>query len=216
MPFLEHLEELRWRLIKSILAVVATTGIALMFSDHIFKFFIHPLGDVKLHFTEVTGSFMGYLKIAIYAGIVAAIPIIFYQLWKFVAPGLYHKEKKDCFSAGGGFGGSISNWSILLFLCSAALCHQVPGRICRRGDDAYHHYFKLYLLRRIYASGIWIFFRVAGNRLFPRPHWCYQFPDIKQGTPLRHSIDSGLCGNCHTHPGHFQPTSSGGASLLAL
>ncbi|SYZ73613.1 Sec-independent protein translocase protein TatC [Candidatus Zixiibacteriota bacterium] len=114
MPFLEHLEELRRRLIKSILAVAVTTIIAFYFSEHIFKFAIRPLGGVKLHFTEVTGSFMAYLKISIYTGIVAALPIVFYQIWKFVAPGLYPKEKRMV--------SPLVLISVLLFLAGASFC----------------------------------------------------------------------------------------------
>jgi len=56
MPFLDHVEELRWRIIKSILAVAVMGIIAFAFAGHIYKFATIPLGDVKLHFTEVTGS----------------------------------------------------------------------------------------------------------------------------------------------------------------
>ncbi len=114
MPFLEHLEELRHRLIKAILAVAIMAIIAFYFSEHIFKLAIRPLGGVKLHFTEITGSFMAYLKISIYTGIVAALPIVFYQLWKFVAPGLYPKEKKMV--------SPLVLISVLLFLTGASFC----------------------------------------------------------------------------------------------
>lgn len=94
MPFLEHIEELRRRLLKSLLAVIVLAGASFYFSDEIVAFFIAPLGGVKLHVTEVTGSFSAYLKISLIAGIIAALPYIFYQLWAFVAPGLYEHEKR--------------------------------------------------------------------------------------------------------------------------
>ncbi len=94
MPFLEHIEELRWRILKSLVAVVVMTAIAFYFSDKLYKAVTWPLGDVKLHFTEIAGSFSAYFRIALYAGIVGALPVIFYQIWKFVGPGLYFKEKK--------------------------------------------------------------------------------------------------------------------------
>ena len=84
MPFLDHIEELRWRLIKSIVAIAVTAIIAFIFAGHIYKFITVPLGDNKLYFTEVTGSFYAYLKLSFYTGIIAAAPIVFYQLWKFI------------------------------------------------------------------------------------------------------------------------------------
>ncbi|PWB70944.1 twin-arginine translocase subunit TatC [candidate division GN15 bacterium] len=115
MPFLDHLEELRKRLLKSLLAVVITTGIALYFSKQIMHWFIMPLGDIKLNVTEVMGSFMAYFKLGLVVGIIASVPIIFYQLWGFVAPGLYPKEKRMVLP----FVGSAT----LLFLIGAAFCY---------------------------------------------------------------------------------------------
>jgi len=57
MSFLEHVEELRWRLIKSILSVAVMGLVAFAFADQLYKIITIPLGDVKLHYTEVTGSF---------------------------------------------------------------------------------------------------------------------------------------------------------------
>jgi len=114
MPFLAHVEELRWRLIKSIIAVAVMTIIALIFSDRLYKWVTWPLGDIKLHFTEITGSFVAYLKIAFYMGIIAATPVISYQLWQFVAPGLYRKEKRVFMP--------IVTISTVLFLAGASFC----------------------------------------------------------------------------------------------
>jgi sec-independent protein translocase protein TatC len=114
MPFLEHLEELRWRLIKSALAIVAMAVVAFVFAEEIYHFITAPLGDIKLHYTDITGSFGAYMRIAIYAGIVGALPIILYQIWKFVAPGLYAKEKKVILT--------LVFISTLLFLIGASFC----------------------------------------------------------------------------------------------
>ena len=114
MPFLEHIEELRWRLIKSIIAVTVAAVVAFIFAEEIYKFVVYPLGDIKLHFTEITGSFYAYLKIAFYTGIMAASPVVLYQLWKFVAPGLYAKEKKVILP--------LVFCSTVLFLVGAAFC----------------------------------------------------------------------------------------------
>ena len=114
MPFLDHVEELRWRIIKSIVAVAVMGLIAFVFADYIFKFITIPLGDIKLHFTEITGSFYAYLKISFFSGIFGGLPIVAYQVWKFVAPGLYRKEKVMITP--------IVAWSTILFLGGAAFC----------------------------------------------------------------------------------------------
>lgn len=115
MPFLDHLEELRKRLLKALLAVVITTGLALYFSKDIMLWFIEPLGDTKLHVTEVMGSFMAYFKLGLVIGIIASIPVIFYQLWAFVAPGLYPKEKRMVLP--------FVSSATMLFLGGAAFCY---------------------------------------------------------------------------------------------
>ncbi len=93
MPFLAHLEELRWRLLKSILAVVICAGAAFYFRDELFNYLILPLGETKLHFTEVTGSFYAFMKVSLITGLLASLPFVFYQFWSFIAPGLYREEK---------------------------------------------------------------------------------------------------------------------------
>ncbi len=114
MSFLAHVEELRWRLIKSILSVAVMALVAFAFADYLYKIIIIPLGDVKLHYTEVTGSFYAYLKISMFAGITGAIPIVFYQLWKFIAPGLFSKEKKMIIP--------LVFFSTVLFLIGGGFC----------------------------------------------------------------------------------------------
>ena len=114
MPFLDHVEELRWRLIKVIASVAAMSIVSFAFADHIFKFVIMPLGDTKLYFTEITGSFYAYLKISFYTGVFAASPIVLYQLWRFIGPGLYDTEKK--------FVLPLVFSSSVLFLGGAAFC----------------------------------------------------------------------------------------------
>ena len=94
IPFLDHVEELRWRLIKSF-AAIAVFGLgSFAVADFLYKGITFPLGDTQLHFTEVTGSFYAYLKLSMYSGIVVASPIVFYQLWRFISPGLYSAEKR--------------------------------------------------------------------------------------------------------------------------
>jgi len=94
MPFLDHLEEFRKRILKSIMAMVVTVGAAMYYSKEIMQWFVAPLHGVKLTVTEVMGSFMAYFKIGLVVGFAAATPFVFYQLWSFVSPGLYPKERR--------------------------------------------------------------------------------------------------------------------------
>jgi sec-independent protein translocase protein TatC len=99
MPFLEHLGELRTCLIRSLIAVGVFSCVAFAFQDDLFNFLKKPLMPYlpqgsKLIFTSPAELFFTYMKVALLAGIVAASPVIFYQLWRFVAPGLYQNERK--------------------------------------------------------------------------------------------------------------------------
>ena len=91
MPFLDHLEELRRRLLKVGLACVAGAGISWFFVDYMIDILAAFVGQV--YFMAPTEAFLIRLKLAIIMGIVLAVPVIFYQLWKFISPGLYESEK---------------------------------------------------------------------------------------------------------------------------
>ncbi len=101
-PFMKHLEELRKRLVASAIAVGACFVVCYIFAERLFEILVSPLkaqmveGD-KLIFTNLPEMFLTYLKSAFIAAILLASPYIFYQIWMFVAPGLYHKEKKYLF-----------------------------------------------------------------------------------------------------------------------
>ena len=112
--FLDHLEELRWSLIKIIIGVFVAAAGALYFGEEIFAFVIQPLGDTELHVTAITGSFYSYLTVSLFAGLFLALPYVFYQLWAFVAPGLYKHEARMILPA--------VFFSTLLFLLGAAFC----------------------------------------------------------------------------------------------
>lgn len=99
IPFTAHLEELRKRLIICFAAVGIGFVVSYGFKETLFQILTHPLigvmqtGD-KLIFTGLPEAFFTYLKVAFLAGIILATPVIFYQFWMFVAPGLYNKEKR--------------------------------------------------------------------------------------------------------------------------
>src|SRR3989442_13990263 len=99
MSFLEHLEELRKRLIISIVALGVAFLVCWNFADRIFALLAQPLsrflppGD-KLVFTRLTEPFLLYMKVAFFAGIFIASPVILWQLWLFISPGLYKRERR--------------------------------------------------------------------------------------------------------------------------
>jgi sec-independent protein translocase protein TatC len=98
-PFTSHLEELRSRLIKSFIAVAIGFLAAYFFKEQIFHILTRPLiqamkpGD-HLIYTNLPEAFFTFLKAAFICGFMVASPVIIYQFWMFVAPGLYDKEKR--------------------------------------------------------------------------------------------------------------------------
>jgi len=93
MSFIGHLEELRKRVIVCLIAVCITFTIAYAFKEKLFQILMKPLGH-EIIFTGLTEAFFCYLKTAFIAGLLMAVPVIMYELWLFVAPGLYDKEKR--------------------------------------------------------------------------------------------------------------------------
>src|SRR5260370_8681124 len=101
MPLLEHLVELRNRLLWSFGAILAAFLVCYQFKEAIYRFLAHPLADIsageagrKMIFTGLTEAFFTYVKVSFWAAICLSFPIIAVQLWKFVAPGLYKTEKR--------------------------------------------------------------------------------------------------------------------------
>jgi sec-independent protein translocase protein TatC len=99
MSFLEHLDELRKRIVNSLIALCVGIAIAAFFIDDIYAFVMLPLRRMlrpgeTLIYTYPTEAFMLYLRIAIIAGLFVAAPLIFWQVWLFVAPALYSKERR--------------------------------------------------------------------------------------------------------------------------
>jgi sec-independent protein translocase protein TatC len=100
MSFLDHLEELRKRLIVSIIAISVAFLACWNFADKIYAWVeapltkLLPLGDRKLAYTHLTEPFMLYMKVAFFAAIFVASPIIMWQVWRFISPGLYKRERR--------------------------------------------------------------------------------------------------------------------------
>lgn len=100
MPFTQHLQELRRRLVISAAAVFVGFLISYAFKERLFEVlmlpWIHalPEGEGKLIYTAPHEAFFTYMKVSFIAGIGLAIPVILFQIWRFIAPGLYDNEKK--------------------------------------------------------------------------------------------------------------------------
>ena len=98
-PFLGHLEELRKRLVACAIAIGVGFVASYAFSERLFQALIMPLKAVmpegeKLIFTNLPEMFFVYLKVAFLSGVLVVSPFVFYQLWLFIAPGLYQREKR--------------------------------------------------------------------------------------------------------------------------
>ena len=122
MSFLEHLDELRKRIIWSLSALVAGTLVAFIFHNEIFDFVMRPMQRMlpkggTLVYTDPTEAFMLHIQLALIAGLILATPVVFTQLWLFVAPGLYSKEKRMAIP--------FVVMSSVLFVVGAAFSHYV-------------------------------------------------------------------------------------------
>ncbi|PIW28446.1 MAG: twin-arginine translocase subunit TatC [Rhodospirillales bacterium CG15_BIG_FIL_POST_REV_8_21_14_020_66_15] len=102
MPLLEHLLELRQRLIYCFVALIVLFFVAYGFSEHIYAFLVQPLADImhqsggqrRLIYTALHEAFFTYLKVSFFAALFVSFPFIAMQFWAFVAPGLYKHEKR--------------------------------------------------------------------------------------------------------------------------
>src|SRR5262245_23804362 len=133
MSFLEHLDELRKRLIYSLVSLCVGIGIACLFIERIYNFVMIPMQRMlpaggKLIYTEAPEAFMLYIRIAIIAGLVIAAPLIMIQLWLFISPALYARERKF------------------------AVPFVVLGSICFIGGAAFAHYIVFPTMWRFFAS----------------------------------------------------------------
>lgn len=141
MTFWEHLEELRSRLFK--MALAATAGACLAWWKHveILDWLLAPFQEgwsqhfqepPTVHFPNPAGLFVSYLKISLIGGLILALPLIFYQLWAFIAPGLYAREKRFAIpfvlaSTGLFCGGVFFAMNVVFPQAFAFLLGMVPG-----------------------------------------------------------------------------------------
>ena len=126
MTFLEHLDELRKRLIASIIAIAAGCVISFIFLNRIFEFITRPMAEMlpqgsQLITTEPTEYFMLYFKVGFLVGLLIAIPLVLYQVWLFVAPGLYSHEKR--------FAIPFVVCASIFFFAGAAFSHYIAFKV---------------------------------------------------------------------------------------
>lgn len=114
LPFTVHLEELRWRLIYSFVTVVAAFAVLYTVSDSLFQFIRKPIG-ADLVFLAPAEAFFVYLKLSFYIAIIVSMPMILYQAWEFVAPGLMEAERK--------YTGGFVVFGSVFFLIGASFCY---------------------------------------------------------------------------------------------
>jgi len=99
MTLLEHLDELRRRILNSVITLLIAFLICWYFSPQIFSWLERPIMDVlppgdKLAFTDLAGPFMLYVKVALLAAVFVASPVLLTQVWLFIRPGLYRRERR--------------------------------------------------------------------------------------------------------------------------
>lgn len=122
MPLSAHLEELRGRLIKIALAVGVGFAACYNWADLVFAFLTRPLllikpDDASLIGTGVAEAFFTKLKVSLIAGVFLASPVVLFQIWRFIAPGLYANERR--------YAVSFVVFGTLCFFLGAAFCYQV-------------------------------------------------------------------------------------------
>ncbi|MCS6780993.1 MAG: twin-arginine translocase subunit TatC, partial [Geminicoccaceae bacterium] len=103
MPLLDHLIELRNRIMYAVIALVLGFVVCWFFAEPIYRFLVRPLADIyeqmgyhdrRMIYTGLTEAFFTYLKVAFFAGAFITFPFVAAQLWLFIAPGLYRHEKE--------------------------------------------------------------------------------------------------------------------------
>ena len=191
MPLLEHLRELRGRLVRAVIALAAGCALSYIFADHLFALLTMPLREVGgskllLIGTGVGEAFFTKIKVALVAGVFVSSPAIFYEVWKFIAPGLLRVGAADGLAVrrqlepvlragrllllGGGVQGRLR------------LLHR-PVRLDRRHADDSHQRVPGVLGQA--DAGLWADLRDADFRGLPDPARTDRLPHDAALFPLR-------------------------------
>lgn len=124
MSLFEHLAELRSRLIRSLIAVAVGAGLSWAWVEQVFQFMMAPLREAapelvmaNVHYKDMSEPFITLMKTAGFTGVFITIPFVLYQLWRFIAPGLYAHEKK--------IAAPFVALATLFFYSGAAFCYYI-------------------------------------------------------------------------------------------
>jgi sec-independent protein translocase protein TatC len=178
MSFLEHLDELRRRILYSLYVLIACCALTLFFWDPMYRYFVAYFGAYggTLIYNQPMAGFMFSLKVSALAGLLLAAPFVFSQLWLFIAPGLYAREKRVVipfvafssvlFFAGAWFGHSIGFPSMWRFFAS----YEIPGLTYMPAlDITFSFYVKVILgLGLVFQMPILVFFLARFGIVTPR------------------------------------------------
>lgn len=134
MTLVDHLSELRKRIAISIVAVLLGSAVGFFFADVIIKLLLTPLPNGEVVFLTLSGGFMVYLRVAVIVGILIASPVILYQLWAFVAPGLMPEERKAALpwipmTVVFFLLGCVVAWITLPYAVGFLLSFEIPGAL---------------------------------------------------------------------------------------
>ena len=160
MSIVDHLEELRWRILKSLGSIFLMSIITFNFANYLVDLLIEPAnqisGEMNLQVLTIQGMFLIKWNLAILGGIIFSIPVITIQIWKFLSPGLYDKERKillpliltafACFMLGGMFA-----YKVILPFSLDFFASMITGGI--ENNFSINYYFN-FVLALIIGSGI--------------------------------------------------------------
>jgi sec-independent protein translocase protein TatC len=160
MSIVGHLEELRWRILKSLSSIFLMSIITFNFANYLVDLLIEPAnqisGEMNLQVLTIQGMFLLKWNLAIIGGIIFSIPVITIQIWKFLSPGLYDKERKillpliltafACFMLGGMFA-----YKVILPFSLDFFASMITGGI--ENNFSINYYFN-FVLALIIGSGI--------------------------------------------------------------
>lgn len=118
MSLWEHLEDLRWTVVRAVIGILVGMILCGIFFDQISNYVIFaPAKGMKLINTEVYGQLSVWMQIVMWGGVVLSFPYTIVQVWKFIAPGLHEKEKN--------YVRQISFWTVISFICGMAFAYFV-------------------------------------------------------------------------------------------
>ncbi len=123
MTLMDHLRELRNRIVKCVIALVVGAIVGWFLYERVFRFMTDPYcqgvkgtdKECQLYFTDLLAGFLLHLKVSTYVGLLIALPVILWQLWRFITPGLYRNERRYAFA--------FVSASLTLFTLGAALAY---------------------------------------------------------------------------------------------